>query len=249
MTGTSQTLIDKIGISVIIPLKNRSYVFDDNGKEIVLFPRCAYSLIDTITEDFELEIVVSDFESEDIDLDEFKSLIEGRAKALGKNLSFKIVRMTGLFSRGLALNKALAVTSYDNVFTLDADCVTTEAFWGLAKEQIELSNIYYPIPWIYEDPEHRTGKWMVGSYGMVIFNKTLLKAPDPYLVFYHYGYEDNAFFNLLRELAPIKRKNCKELLHNWHPDELRTKFAGQLNKEEIPKYERLYARHKIRGEN
>lgn len=225
-------------LSILVPLKNRSFIELEDGSTLDLFPRCLNSIIESIPKEIRWEIIIGDFQSEDIDLNGFLS---------NTGIDFKILDCGEKFSRGLALNRCLAEAKYKYVFVLDADCSIKPGFWTNADRIVGGGSVFYPVPWIYEDREHSIGQWMIGSYGMAIFPRSLVNK-NPYEEFDHYGYEDNALFAFLRSKTRVRRIREPNLLHNWHPDELRTKHIRAMTQEEVIRNEQKYAKYKMRAE-
>lgn len=197
-------------LSICIAVKNRSKVPYDN-RDLLLLPKTIKSIADAkLSED--LEIVVSDFKSDDWPLEDWIEECSGSVNTI-------IVPVDSDFSLGKGRNMAASNAKGDVLLFLDADVMVDSTSLKKGIELVREGNIVFPyITYIQGDgTESKRGKLSNGS-GICFISKKRFENVGEWPEFYSWGGEDCAFLNRLRGFGcQIERPKMHGLKHQWHP--------------------------------
>jgi glycosyltransferase involved in cell wall biosynthesis len=233
-------------LSIIIPLKNRTNItveyepiqlktfcrhnleltgFKNNIKinnniKLNLLINCLESLKNIKRDNEHFEIILVDFNSDDIDV----KLLETNKN----NFNIRVIKENDYFSRGKGLNIGLKHSSNDNILFCDADMMFKdhELFDSLYKE-IHDGKVFFPICLDLCEPTHQLGYWRTSGYGICGLNKNLLEKHNyKWSEYDTLGKEDNDFWSFFDELNLTSRYKVKGYYHQWHPPnkEFKNKF-------------------------
>ena len=197
-------------ISIRITVKNRSRVPVD-GRELLLLPSCIRSIVDSVRPEDDIELVISDWHSDDWPLAEW-------APQAAEPLPLKLVKVDGYFSRGRGLNVAFDHVEGDVLLFLDGDVticreLIDKGCWHVAK-----GRAFFPICWKYTDPDHQHGKWIPAACGIVMIACDVFVQAGKWPELKSWGREDNQLLDAVQGLVPIVREHMRGLCHQWHPD-------------------------------
>jgi glycosyltransferase involved in cell wall biosynthesis len=211
-------------LSICITCKNRSLV-DINGHKLKLFPRCIDSILaisDEINE--ELELVVSDWGSDDWPLEEWlPQKIDGRIP-----LTIVPIEKEG-FSRGVGLNTSFYQAEGDKIFFLDTDMLFESSYvFNIGLEVLEKGMASFPICFSYKDNKHEEGWWRATGYGNVMVNRDDFMAVGHWWEKDTWGKEDDNLVYKLSRMVKIWRENTPGFFHQWHPNDLAWKGRYQV---------------------
>ena len=198
-------------ISVCIALKNRSRVLHEH-RLLDLFPRTVRSLSDVANEIGPIELVVTDFHSDDWPLEQW--IISGG------NLDIRVLRVNGSFSRGRGLNLAVQAASSDSLFLSDADMLIGAEALKRGRAAIERGAARFPIC-SYQSLDGQHKNWGKAAYGLAFLNRKQYELAGGVREFESWGGEDDLFFKALKGVAPIEREKDSDLKHQWHPPGIR----------------------------
>src|SRR5258706_9357036 len=106
-------------ISICVTIKNRSRL-NAGGRELLLFPNCVKSIVESTRGIKDVELVVADWESTDWPLNEWLERAAG-------DIPVRLIEVKGAFSRGRGRNTAAAAARGDALLFLDADSILCEA--------------------------------------------------------------------------------------------------------------------------
>jgi glycosyltransferase involved in cell wall biosynthesis len=197
-------------ISICITVKNRSKLHAD-GRELALLPKCVESIVECVKPEDNVELVISDWHSDDWPLEEW---VEEAAKPM----PVKLVAVDGYFSRGRGLNIAFDNAVGDVLLFLDADMIACrgqidKGCWHVAK-----GRAFFPICWKYTDPDHQHGKWIPAACGIVMIARDVFVRAGKWPELRSWGREDNQLHDAVKRIAPIVRERLPGLRHQWHPE-------------------------------
>jgi len=155
-------------ISFVTIIKNRTRITVEHGGaeiKLNLFENNLNSLISLITPSDSWEYVIIDFESTDVNMQEFIDTLPKK-----DNLVFKIFTIKDKFDKGAGLNYASDKMSNDIVFFLDADMMikTRQLFDDIETFVVKENKVFFPICWSYKNPDHTSGWKRDGGTGNVI---------------------------------------------------------------------------------
>lgn len=195
-------------LTIITPLKNRTRV-DSSAGELRLFPNCVAEAIKHLNElSIQFEWIVSDFHSSDCTHDWMTVYTP----------DFQWITLDGYFNRGRGLNEGIRYAKYDNLCFLDADMLGGPNFWTDGLFGLNQGTAYFPICWAYKEPEHKTGFWHNSAHGNCFVTKQMHKLVGGVPEYKKWGREDNDFYSKVRKFFRVRRDNCNDLRHQWHPD-------------------------------
>lgn len=196
-------------LTICTPLKNRSAVETDRGT-LTLFPNCVRTACDALKElEVSFEWVIADHHSDD---DPPEMWMQGYCD------DFTVLQLEGHFNRGRALNEAVKASKYSNLCFLDADMLTSVEFFQHGLQNLTLNRATFPICWCFKDFEHSTGFWHNSAFGNCFVTKKMFEIVGGVIPKTNWGLEDTNFFQKIRPLYSISRKNEPTLFHQWHPD-------------------------------
>jgi glycosyltransferase involved in cell wall biosynthesis len=206
-------------ISFITPIKNRTNIHvTHEGRDIhlKLFENNLTSLINLITPADRWEYIIVDFESTDVNMQEFINKLPKK-----ENLTFVIHTLKEKFNKGKGLNCGMSLASHPLVFVSDADMIirTRDIFNDIENLVVKQNKVLFPICWSYSNPEHTAGWKRTTGTGMVVQKKeTVVKYIDNK----KWGREDDINYDHYVSLKQAYRTYYNEgFIHQWHPEELR----------------------------
>jgi len=201
-------------LSICITNKNRSKVqWDYISNPLTLLPDCIESIGKLFSINDKVEIVISDWESDDWPLEEWMP-------SVCKN-PYKLVNIESEgFSKGYGINEAVKHARGDTIFLMDADMLLTSRFIVGVGMQIAMSGgAYFPIPKYYTD-QHGEFKYNCGL-GNVILSKELFNKAGGMPEYWRYGFEDTDFYKILENMGVrISSRPEESFIHPWHPQTL-----------------------------
>ena len=209
-------------LSICITVKNRSRIVV-NEKEILLFPNCVQSIINSIPPSVSAELIVSDWQSDDWPLSEwFYQKV--------KSLPAKIISVNGSFNRGKGRNIAAKAASGDYLLFLDADCLLCSDVIASGIKYLQQGKAFFPVVYSFTKPDHKEGEWSHYGYGNCMVTKEMWAVVEwpEYAV---WGKEDDHFYLKIAECFEIAREEVKGFYHQWHPDDIvwKNKYSEHVN--------------------
>lgn len=202
-------------LSICTTVKNRSRVFVD-GHELRLFPQCVASLVNSKPHELPIELVVTDWGSDDWPLAEWLDELAG-------GLLITHLELKGRFSRGSGRNQAAAAARGDYLFFLDADCLVSERVLRRAYEVLREGNAYFPVLFSYYDPEHSDGWWRHQGFGNCAISRECFETIGGFPEHGYWGKEDVQFYELVCDISEVVREEVEGFFHQWHPDDFKWK--------------------------
>lgn len=199
----------KPAISVCISLKNRSRV-KHGERELLLFPNCVSLLAQQYCLDLPVELVVSDFSSDDWPLIEWLE----RAAA---DMPVTVIAIYGGFSRGYGLNVAADHARSDRLLLCDADIPIFATAFRRAVEVIDSGKAWLPISRRLDEngfPE----SWLDLGVGIVGVSRRVFERTGGVPEFRSWGGEDDIFATRVGNLVPVVRERIEGIRHQWHPE-------------------------------
>lgn len=214
-------------LSICITVKNRS-LLSEAGNELRLFPNCVESIVQAARIVPEIEVVVTDWHSDDWPLrDWFES-------AIG-SVPHQLIQLEGDFNRGRGRNLAAEAAHGEGIFFLDADCMIEASVCVEAARCVEQGMAYFPVLYSYDSPACTTGWWRHTGYGNCAMSQELFKRSGGWPQYSRWGKEDDDFFARINAIATVVREETRGLFHQWHPDTVLWKdrytahFPGMLD--------------------
>lgn len=204
-------------LSICITVKNRSRVkCEELKKTLTLLPDCIESIGKHFSINDKIEIVISDWNSDDWPLKEWMPKI-------CKNL-YKIIPINDDgFSKGLGVNTAVANSMGDTLFLMDADMILkSKSIVATGMNIVRKGGVYFPIPkYIVNTKGSYTNNCGVGN---VFISKKQFYEAGGIPVYWRYGFEDSDFYKILENKnIPIFAKPTNDLIHPYHPQTLEFK--------------------------
>ena len=197
-------------ISICITVKNRSRLTVD-GRELRLLPNCLEAIVGCVKPEDDVELVLSDWQSEDWPLAEW-------AEEAARPIPLKLVPIDGYFSRGRGLNVAFEHAQGDVLLFLDTDILICRELIDRGLARAAQGDAFYPVYWQYADPHHRRGHWLPRSYGNVMFAREVFLRAGKWPELKSWGKEDDLLHDAVRKLVPVVREQLPGMRHQWHPD-------------------------------
>tara|TARA_Y100000590_G_scaffold352840_1_gene405594 strand:- start:221 stop:865 length:645 start_codon:yes stop_codon:yes gene_type:complete len=210
-------------ISICMTCKNRSLVKVEEN-ELRLFPNCIDSILGVAGEvDDELEIVVSDWASDDWPLETWLP------ERLGGKIPLSIVPIQEEgFSRGQGLNVAFSQSRGDKLFFLDTDMLFGSAdVFNASMGALNENLVAFPICFSYSDSTHTKGFWRHQGYGNVMMRRNHFIQAGGWWERRSWGREDNDLRDKLGKLTGLWRENVVGFFHQWHPNDVEWKGRYQ----------------------
>jgi len=202
-------------LSICIALKNRSWV-EVSGRRLNLFPNCVRSIVESVRDPNEFELVVADFESDDWPLNRW--LLKAAAP-----LPVEILTLQGPFSPGRGRNAAAAHARGERLLFLDADALVSSEMIEAGLRHIEMGRAYFPVVFSYAAPDHADGNWSFGGYGQCMMKREHFDRSGGWPEFNSWGQEDEDFFKNVSLLVEVVREKAPRFYHQWHPNSLEWK--------------------------
>jgi glycosyltransferase involved in cell wall biosynthesis len=201
-------------LSICITVKNRSRVdWDGLTEPSLLLPNCIASIGEHFSVRDKVEIVISDWMSDDWPLREWMPKV-------CKN-PYKIIDIDKKgFSKGYGVNVAVEHAMGDTVFLMDADMLLKSRRPIITGMSIVSSGgVYFPIPkYIVNMEGHFRYSCGVGN---VVIDKQLFNDVGGMPEYYRFGFEDSDFYHILEEKGvKVMSKPTDDLIHPYHPQSL-----------------------------
>ena len=201
-------------LSVCITVKNRSRVeWEGLDHPLTLLPDCIESIGKLFSIRDKVQIVISDWNSDDWPLTEWMPKI-------CKNL-YKIIPIDEKgFSKGYGINKAVENAMGDTLFLMDADMILkSRSIVATGMNIVSHGGVYFPIPkYIVDENGSFTNNCGVGN---VFISKKQFYDVGQMPVYWRYGFEDSDFYKILEQKnIPIFAKPTNDLIHPYHPQSL-----------------------------
>jgi glycosyltransferase involved in cell wall biosynthesis len=193
-------------------VKNRSRLVVADGLELQLFPNCVRSIVACTAAIPDVELVVSDWGSDDWPLDDWLPAAAGA-------MPVTVVPVEGNFSRGRGLNVAAHAARHDRLLFLDADVLACEALFRRSIELTATNTAYFPILFSFSDPQHSSGWWRKAGYGICALPRHLLQQAGGWPEYTTWGKEDGHLFQAVSRAANVVRERLDGFYHQWHPDD------------------------------
>jgi hypothetical protein len=171
----------------------------------------------------QLELSVFDCHSDDIE-DLNKLIIHSwKGKLIYTKSDIK-------FTRSISFNNAIKQSTNDKIFRCDADMSLPKDFVGQYESNVSEDKVWFPVCFSLKENARRKissdfGNWRWTGQGMVgIYKNNFIELGCLDEKYAKWGKEDNEFFDRCKKKYTIINKPCDGLFHNWHSDELKTKF-------------------------
>jgi hypothetical protein len=190
------------------------------GQFLRLYENNIRSLLDLKTSGEDWCFCVADYESTDMDVDQFFANLQDEYKNKGVCFDYKTATIPQKkFTRGGARNEAYKLADFDTLFFLDADMLFTgrEVVESIYK-YTHNSLAYFPVCLSYKDQAHtehyqrNTGK---GNVGMS--RETYRLNTKGWLEKKTWGREDDIIFNFYNNRKIAVRDCTGSFFHQWHP--------------------------------
>lgn len=156
-------------LSICITVANRSSVPLSDGTSLHLLPNCLRSVARATHGRKDVEVVISDFHSNDWPLEDWVTEILSE-------IPVRIVPVDGPFNRGKGRNIAAQHASGDYLFFLDADMLIDDQLLHKGKQLIKKGYVYFPMCFYFLNKEHSLGFWCNGKGNVFISRPHFLKA-------------------------------------------------------------------------
>lgn len=206
-------------ISFVTIIKNRTKIQVSHNEQVIelrLFENNLRSLISLIQPSDEWEFVIIDYESTDVNMNEFVNTLPKK-----ENLEFKVFTVKGTFDRGGGINYGTTLVTNPIVFIIDADMIikTRKIFDDIEQFIVQENKVLFPICWSYKNPEHNIGwKRAEGTGNVIQKRETII----PYVNNKKWGHEDIKNYKHFVNAGIAHRTYYEEgFIHQWHPDELK----------------------------
>jgi hypothetical protein len=210
--------MNPITLSFIVVIKNRTNININYNNKIInlkLFENNIRQLIGLIIPKDEWEFIIVDFNSTDVNMNDFINELPKK-----DNISFNILKINEKFNKGRGLNIGLSSARNNITFCLDADMMilSRDIFDDIIKYVINENKVLFPICWSYKNPEHTDGWKRDTGKGNVIQNKNTI---IPYIDNFKWGKEDDHNYDYYNKKSLVVRTYyAKNFIHQWHPREI-----------------------------
>ena len=202
-------------ISICITVKNRSRV-RAGSRELLLFPNCVKSIVESVKDGFACELVVCDWNSDDWPLDDW-------LREAAHPLATRIIPANGTFSRGKGLNLAVASAKGKALCFLDSDVLVQPTFFRRGLEVLKAGKAFFPILFSFDGPEHISGYWREHGHGNCMVAQDSHISSGGWPEYISWGKEDKVFFERISSIQRVVREQLAGLYHQWHPDSIEWK--------------------------
>ena len=206
--------LDKLIMSPY-PMNN----FERNEDKIILtlFPKMVRSLIEQKKATDDWVLVVTDFGSTDVNVQE---MLE---KIIGDVMPFHVHTETNwkFFDRGGGLKTAAKIAEEkfqaDSVFFCDADLIFHERdVFDECYRALENDKFFYPVFFAFADTLHLNGFWRDTSFGNFAGTLSNYKKTAGWKHNISWGWEDRALADSIPQEQKV-RKQVNGFCHQWHP--------------------------------
>lgn len=210
-------------ISVCVTLYNRCRVDDGYGNELNLFPDMVDCLIrcnEHLDED--LELVVTDWGSSDMDVETFleeKVPFAYQFIKVGKG----VPRYKQVIDRGMGRNLAAKAASGKYLLFTDADMLFNHKYILTAQDSAREHRPYVPIIFYALNPDNMRGTWDKNGSGNCMILKGDFQKTKGWPCLPHYKKfhgQDVAFRKQLERKFSVKRQADANIYHPFHPGKM-----------------------------
>lgn len=179
-------------------------------------PNCIRALAAALAPQFEAEIVVADFHSDDWPLVEW-------IDAMAAPIPVAHVVAGGDFSVGRGFNIAADYARSDRLLFLGADMLVSRALIAEGHRCLDEGIVYIPLVWTYTNPDHSEGTERPFGRGNVFMTKAMRAELGPWREFGSHGKSDCLMAKRIRAGGRVKCALGPGFYHQWHPDDLEWK--------------------------
>lgn len=213
-------------ISICVTIKNRSRV-KVGEHELLLFPNCVKSIVKAARNFNDIELVVTDWESDDWPLNEWLQDYAGPVRV-------RVISLQGTFSRGRGLNVAAQHALGDQFLFTDADSLLCSSLLESGQRNLCDGKAFFPVLYSFDGPEHRSGWWRHTGYGNCIVTRSMFEQAGGWPEYESWGKEDDDFFSKISAIAPVVREEVQGFFHQWHPDDVgwKSRYGSQAGLEQ-----------------
>ena len=203
-------------LSVCIPLLNRSRVEVD-GRMLYPLPNCIRALVGALAPQFEAEIVVADFGSDDWPPSQWLG-------TMAAPVPTRIIAVEGDFSVGRGFNVAADHARSDRLLFLGADMLMSRAVLDEGHRCLDEGIVYIPLVWSYTNPDHTEGRDRPYGRGNVFMTTAMRAELGPWREFGSHGKSDDVMWQrACRWGGEVKCSKGADFYHQWHPNDLEWK--------------------------
>ncbi len=194
-------------LSICTTIKNRSRVNTERG-QIYLFPECIKSLANSLLPDDDVELVITDWESNDWPIREW---IENVIPHVPIHI---VTIQADSFSAGKGRNVAAEHCNGDTIFFMDADMIVNREViidgWNITSKDM----VYYPtVKYEMDD-----GRQIIHEGGGNVFmSKSIFNKSGKWPEYWKHGFEDTDYVKQVTGIAPLITNNNLSIFHQWHP--------------------------------
>jgi glycosyltransferase involved in cell wall biosynthesis len=182
-------------------------------RELLLFPKCVQSIVESTRRVPDVELVVADWESDDWPLGEW-------LRNAAAPIPSRVISLQGTFSRGRGRNAAAAAAEGSALLFLDADSLLCPLLLESGLRYLHEGKAFFPIVYTFNEPEHRTGWWRDQGYGNCLVTRLMLERAGGWPDYEMWGKEDEEFFERISVVVPVVREEVPGFYHQWHPEEM-----------------------------
>lgn len=182
-------------------------------RQLHLFPRLVTSLVDATREMGCVELVVSDWKSDDWPLNTW-------LPQQAHPIPTRIIPVHGPFCRGRGRNVAAQHAKGDILFFLDADCLVSQELFSSGIPHVLAGKSYFPVLFSFDSSEHRAGWWRHEGFGNCIVLRDVFRQVRGWPELPTWGREDDVFHSRVAERTEIVREEVPGFYHQWHPEEI-----------------------------
>jgi glycosyltransferase involved in cell wall biosynthesis len=209
-------------ISICVTVKNRSRLSIDSH-ELLLFPNCVKSIVESTRKYPNCELVIADWQSDDWPLVDW---VQQAAAPVGVQI---LTIAESPFSRGKGLNRAAQAAKGEVLLFLDADSLLCESVIAKGLECVRQGKAYFPIDFSFDEPSHESGWWKQEGFGTCMLGKDVFASAGGWPEYNSWGKEDEHFFTRIRFLVEVAREEVPGFYHQWHPTDIawKDRYGGR----------------------
>jgi len=192
-----------------------------DNKQLLLFPNCIKSLASSLTLGVDVELVISDWQSDDWKISEW--ILDAIPY-----IPIHIITIVGEgFSAGRGRNIAAKHAKGDILFFMDADMIVNREVINHGILKVSDGYVYYPTV-LYETDG---GKQIIHEGGGNVFmSADMYRESGGWPEFYKHGFEDTDYASTLKKISKIHTNENISIFHQWHPQT--TEFKNLYAKED-----------------
>lgn len=207
-------------ISWCTGLLNRLRFPLNDGTHLKLYENNVRSLLDLKTPDEDWCFCVADYESTDMDVNQFFTNLQKEYNDRGVYFDYKTTTISReKFTRGGARNEAYKLADFDTLFFLDADMLFTgrEVIESIYKHTHN-GLAYFPICLSYTDQAHtKYFRREAGTGNVGLSRETYKLNTEGWWEKKTWGQEDGKIFKFYSDREITIRDCTGTFFHQWHP--------------------------------